>query len=342
MDSGIPRGPLRATVCTMTSRENLPDELRGTGFSVHIARLHGVSRNRLRSADLEAPFFGVRAPTGSVPTFDGDGDPYERQRHARVHRARVYAPRLHTGHFFSHQTAASVWNAPLPLEFTDDDGISTYDDLHLHVSAAGHTPFPRASGIVGHRTLSSMTEITVHDGLRVTSPAATWASLGALPLFDVVAIGDHMCRVWRDGRGRPTPGRAPLSTRENLRTMLNAGRRRGVARLRDALELVREDSWSPRETRVRCILLAGGLPEPELNVDIHDERGRFLGCVDMVYREARVVIEYLGMLHGAQWAADVERLARLRAAGWTVIEVTSPLLRRPEELVRRVSAALGA
>lgn len=92
---------------------------------------------------------------------------------------------------------------------------------------------------------------------------------------------------------------------------------------------------------MRCILIAGGLPEPELNVDLYDERGRFLGCVDMVYREARVVIEYLGMLHGEQWAADVERLARFRAAGWIVIEVTSPLLRRPEELVRRVSAALG-
>lgn len=341
MDNPVRRAPLHATVWTMTPREGLPDEFRDTGFSVHIARLHGVSRNRLRSVDLEAPFFGVRAPAGTVPTFDDITDPYERQRRGRVSRARVYAPRLHTGHFFSHQTAASIWDAPLPLEFTGDDQIAAYSDLHLHVSAAGHTPFPRASGIVGHRTLSSMTDITVHDGLRVTSPAATWASLGGLPLFDIVAVGDHMCRVWRGGRGRPAPGRAPLSTRADLRTMLEAGRRRGAARLRDALELVREDSWSPRETRVRCILIAGGLPEPELNVDLYDERGRFLGCVDMVYREARVVIEYLGMLHGEQWAADVERLARFRAAGWIVIEVTSPLLRRPEELVRRVSAALG-
>ncbi|WP_431075460.1 endonuclease domain-containing protein [Microbacterium phyllosphaerae] len=325
----------------MTPRDDLPDEFIGTGFSVHIARLHGVSRSRLRGVDLEAPFFGVRAPARSVPTFDDVEDPYERQRRARVHRAHAYAPRLHTGHFFSHHTAASVWGAPLPLEFAEDDTITGYSDLHLHVSAAGHTPFPRAAGTVGHRTLASMTEVTVHDGLRVTSPAATWASLGGLPLFDIVAIGDHMCRVWRDGRGRPTPGRTPLSTREGLRTMLDAGRRRGAARLRDALELVREDSWSPRETRVRCILVAGGLPEPELNVDLYDEAGRFLACVDMAYREARVIIEYLGMLHGERWAADVERLARLRAAGWVVIEVTSPLLRRRTELVRRVSEALG-
>ncbi|MGM7698905.1 hypothetical protein [Microbacterium sp. A84] len=79
----------------------------------------------------------------------------------------------------------------------------------------------------------------------------------------------------------------------------------------------------------------------ELNIDVFDESGLFLGCVDMVYPGEKVAIEYLGMLHGESWAQDVERLAALRAAGWTVIEATGPLLKRPAELVRRVSAALG-
>ncbi len=85
-----------------------------------------------------------------------------------------------------------------------------------------------------------------------------------------------------------------------------------------------------------------GLPDPELNIDVFDDRGRFVGCVDLAYPQQRVAIEYLGMLHGEQWAQDVERLAALRAAGWTVIEVTSPLLKRPDELVARVRAALHA
>ncbi|QDZ16386.1 DUF559 domain-containing protein [Humibacter ginsenosidimutans] len=92
---------------------------------------------------------------------------------------------------------------------------------------------------------------------------------------------------------------------------------------------------------MRFELVCAGLPEPELNVDVFDAAGRFLGCVDMLYREERVVIEYLGMLHGASWARDVERLAALRAAGWTVIEVTAPLLSDTVELVRRVRVALG-
>lgn len=268
-------------------------------------------------------------------------DPYERQRRARVARARAYAPRLHTGHFFSHETAASIWGAPLPLAFTSDDAIAEAADLALHVCAIGAVPLPRATGVTGHRTLSSLAALTTRDGFRVSAPATTWAMLGTLPLIDQVAVGDYFCRRWRKGYGRSHAGRTPLATIDELREALQAGRRRGAARLRQAIELIREDSWSPRETRVRCILVLAGLPEPELNVDIFDGAGRFLGCVDMAYRHQRVAVEYLGMLHDAQWADDVERIAALRAAGWTVIEVTAPLLKRPQELIRRVSDALG-
>lgn len=324
----------------MGRRQQLPAEFADDDFSVRIARAHGVSHARLRGPDLAAPFHGVRTRADAEPPEEID-DPYERQRRFRVARARQYAPRLHHGHFFSHQTAASIWGAPLPLTITPDGRIAGADELDLHVCARGHIPFPRATGVVGHRTLLSMTAVSERDGLRVSSPAATWASLGTLPLIDLIALGDYFCRRWRTGFGRPDAGRAPLATIDELREMLESGRRRGAARLREAVEAVREDSWSPRETRVRCILVAAGLPEPELNVDVYGDDGRFLGCVDMVYPGSHVAIEYLGMLHGERWAQDVERIAALRAAGWTVIEVTSPLLKRPEELIRRVAAALG-
>ena len=123
--------------------------------------------------------------------------------------------------------------------------------------------------------------------------------------------------------------------------MMDAGRRRGADRLRRAIELIREDSWSPRESELRCLLVDAGFPEPELNVDVFDGVGVFIACVDLLYPRQRVAIEYHGVHHGAQWARDVERAAALRAAGWTVIEVTSPLLRDPARLLRRVAAALG-
>lgn len=321
----------------------LPDGFDGN-FSVAVARLHGVSRGRLKGSDLQAPFHGMRAPreggdASALSRKEAD-DPFERQRRSRIARADLYAARLHTGHFFSHHTAASIWEAPLPLEFDERGNISDGEDLDLHVSASGAIPFPRARGIVGHRTLASLTSIRTHDGLRVTSPASTWVALGTLPLIDLIAAGDYFCRTWRSGYGRPEAGRPALATIPELQAALEAGRRRGAERLRTALESVREDSWSPRETRVRCILVFAGLPEPQLNIDVFDDRGRFLACVDMAYLAERVAIEYLGMLHGHRWAQDVERIAALRAAGWTVIEVTSPLLHKPAELVRRVAAAL--
>jgi len=85
-----------------------------------------------------------------------------------------------------------------------------------------------------------------------------------------------------------------------------------------------------------------GLPEPELNIDVHDDDGRFLACIDLGYRAQKVGIEYQSLLHARRYAEDVERLAALRAAGWTVIEVTSALLARPEELVDRTRRALVA
>ncbi len=280
----------------------------------------------------------IAASTSDEP--EHTDNPYLNQQRDRVARARLYAPRLHTGHFFSHQTAASIWGAPLPLEFTEEHAVAEDEALPLHVSASGHLPFPRARGVVGHRTLASLTAITEHEGLRVTSPAATWISLGALTVADLVALGDFFCRRWREGIGRRDVGRAPLATQDELHAFLNAGRRLGAARLREALPLIREDSWSPRESLVRFTLVRAGLAEPELNVDVFDRRGRFIGCADMVYRAEKVIVEYHGMVHGPQWAQDVERVAAFRSAGWDVIEVTSPLMKRPEELVRRVDRAL--
>lgn len=322
----------------MRDHSSLPEPL-GDAFTVRIAKAHGVGKGRLRGDDLRAPFHGVRMLGSFGPAEEVD-DPYERQRRARVVRAAEYAPRLHTGHIFSHQTAASIWGAPLPLDLDEQWAPLAAADLALHVCAVGSVPLPRATGVTGHRSLISMTSVRTHDGFRVSSPAATWAAMGELRIADLIALGDFFCRRWRVGVGRRDSGRAPLATIEELTLAMNAGRRRGIARLRTAIELIREDSWSPRESQVRWILVDAGLPEPQLNVDVFDEFGAFLGCVDMVYPAEKVAVEYFGMLHGAQWARDVERLAALRAAGWTVIEVTSPLLQRPELLVRRVREAL--
>ncbi|MGI6879557.1 endonuclease domain-containing protein [Microbacterium sp. gxy059] len=291
------------------------------------ARGAGISRSRLRGADLQRPFHGIRVRAGEPEDPDAGADDARRERIRRAAQAAI--PLLSSDQFLSHQTAAVLWGAPVPLA-----------DERIHVTVWEDGSLPRTAGICGHRVRRDLATVRRREGLPVTSPASTWAMLGALPVRDLVVLGDVLCRVWRDGVGRPPPGRAPLATPAQLASALGAGRRLGAPRLREALARIRTDSWSPRESLVRCALGDAGLPEPALNVDIWTGEGRFLGCVDLCYPEAKIAIEYQGRHHAARYARDVERLERMRAAGWIVIEVTAELLARPHELVRRVSRAL--
>ncbi|WP_449409118.1 hypothetical protein [Microbacterium maritypicum] len=316
----------------------LPEQL-GRHFTVQDAAAVGVNRGRLRRTDLETPFRGVRLAGGSA-TVDPDLDPYERQAIDLRIRARQYAPRLRDGQFFSHQTAIALLGGPQPLIARKSRALAG-SDLPVHVATIGSGPLVRAVGVRAHRAPVSSETFTDRDGSRIASPSTVWAQSGEMSLLDLVALGDYFYRVWREGVGRRDIGRPPLTTREELRGMLTGARRVGIRRLREALDLIREDSWSPRESRLRCHLVLAGLPEPILNHDVHDRSGRFIGCVDLAYPQKRIAIEYQSILHHDRYSADVERIAALRAAGWTVIEVTSDLLARPEVLVERVRQALG-
>lgn len=331
----------------------LPQQL-GSRFSLAAGRAAGATEGRLRGPDLASPFPGVRVrrdvaapPTVRAAASSRAGAPdedvrspsgsaaggFESRRAQALERARDFATIMRPGEFFSHDTAALIWGGPLPA--AADEGC-------VHVGVLGQEPLRRMTGVRGHRAQPGFVEIVTHDGLRVTSPATTWASLGEWNVFALTALGDCFCRLDREGVGRPEPARPPLATPDELARALAAGRRRGITRLREALALVRCDSWSPRETACRIVLIRSGLPEPDLNIDIRRPDGRFLGCVDMAYTEYGVAIEYQGALHADSYAKDVERIAALRAAGWDVVEVTAELYRRPRELARRVRQALVA
>ena len=114
---------------------------------------------------------------------------------------------------------------------------------------------------------------------------------------------------------------------------------RGVARIPGLLEFVDGGAESPQETRLRLVLVRGGLPRPETQIVFRELRIR----VDMGWREWKVAVEYDGLQHwtdGRQRSWDIERLALLEAAGWAVIRVSGDMLRRPAFVVERVRAKL--
>lgn len=252
-----------------------------------------------------------------------------------------FVPAMTGSMFFSHISAAVFWNVPLPAR-----AIGEEVDVAVFLPRRA----PRGAGVRGRAVSPALASVRSDPerGWRVTSPATTWAMLGCLldHPYDLVAAADHLVRVRRMPGGRGGVVRPPLTTLSQLTAAVEAGRRQGVRRLRDALPHVRTGAASRLETWLRLTLVDGGLPEPRLDHDVYDDRGEFVACLDLAYPELRIAIEYDGDHHRTdpvQWARDVDRLDRLAEEGWRVVRVTRQhVFHAPGEVVRRVRAARAA
>ena len=98
---------------------------------------------------------------------------------------------------------------------------------------------------------------------------------------------------------------------------------------------------------LRLLLVDAGLPEPEVNVRLLAPDGSFLAEGDLVYRSARLVLEYEGEHHRTDkkvFRSDIRRRERYEDAGWSVIRVTADDMDVPgnnRELVERVRLRIG-
>ena len=290
----------------------LPAALAGTPFRVDQALAAGLGRGRLRGSDLSKRFYGVRSDV-------------------QFELAREFAPLLLPGDRFSHLTAAQLWPLPLP---------STPESIHVA------TPLPRnahrGAGVTGHR--SRVAAWVERSGLPVSDPLTVFIELATLISDDdLVAVGDAL--VLEPARLDPLDIR-PWITLGELRDGCRISRAHGAPRARRAVAHVRNGAESPMETALRLLLIRAGLPEPELNQELLDQRGRWIGRFDMVYRDARVIVEYDGDQHRTsttQYERDMSRIDRAIAAKWGVVRVRAHGIHlRPHETIRRVREALAS
>lgn len=325
----------------MRQPQPLPDSL-GASFSVSEAKRAGVSARRLRHPGLDAPFWGVRARAStSTPEDDPVFDESPLAEEARLLTAAVrrlacaFAANAGEGCFFSHITAAVLWKLPVPVrelrkavQLGDGQGEPGRSAAHgIDVAVLAPRRAPKGAGVNGHELAPYLTALRTVDGLRVTSPATTWAMLAPLLTVDeLVRVGDAIVRIpRRRGMQRGDESDA-LGTREQLEAAMNAGRRHGVGRLRAALPMIRVGSASPGETDLRLACIRAGLPEPQLDIDVMDRSGVAIGYTELAYPAWRVLIEYEGDHHRtdrAQWLRDIDKHAACIDAGWTVIRLTS-------------------
>jgi hypothetical protein len=151
--------------------------------------------------------------------------------------------------------------------------------------------------------------MVVVNGIPVTAEARTWVDLAdLLPMADLVAAGDSVLR------GTTTPGELELFVRD-------ARGRRGVVAARRVLELLDERSRSRPESHLRFRLVDAGLPTPEVNRAIHDERGQWIAEPDLHYKRARLALEYNGANHAElpQMRKDITRSLDVVRAEWMTL-----------------------
>ena len=185
-----------------------------------------------------------------------------------------------------------------------------------------------ADGMLAHSWALAAGETCLVAGVDATTPARTAFDLGrVLPPDEAIPVIDALMNATR------------VSAAEIAAVAAAHSGVRGVRRIPGLLKLVDGGAESPRETRVRLILVRGGLPRPETQIAFKDLRIR----LDMGWRTWKVAVEYDGVQHwsdGRQRTWDIDRLALLDEAGWVVVRVSSDMLRRPDVIVERVRAKL--
>ena len=227
--------------------------------------------------------------------------------------------RLPAGAAFSGRTAAWLHGLDVepcnPIEATvpPDAGVSGRAHIALRRSVL--------SGDVVHAR-----------GMPATSIVRTIADLCAvLTLVEAMVIADAALHK-------------RLIRLDELRSWTKSNRRRhGIRKLRRLLDLVEPAAESPMESRLRMVLVLGGLPRPKAQVAIHDASDRFIGRVDLYYERHRLAIEYDGALHRDSLTADHRRQNRLLAAGIQLVRFTAAdVLGHPDAVVGQVRCFLRA
>jgi hypothetical protein len=283
-------------------------------FAVNTAMAEGVSASRLRSSDLEAPFWGVRTPPGFTSELVG--------------RAAAYFSRSFEFAILSHVSAAQVWGMPLPSRWQSDG--------RLHVSVPPDERAPRGRGVAGHHVRLHPTDVVVRDGIPTTTQARTFCDLASiLDAEDLLAVADYLI-WWRRDNDRVAPVDIETAIARHPTS-------RGMARIRTVVSRSSDRADSAPESKIRFRILEAGLPEPSVNVELYDDRGRFLAMPDLSYPRFRMTLDYEGDHHRtdvAQWEKDIHRVPRLEDAGWHHTRISRADLRDSTDFLARLDRNL--
>lgn len=279
-------------------------------FTIEAGRAAGLSRRQFGSADYPRVAHGLYVAAGV--------------RTDALLRARPLLGRLTGDPHLSHQTAAEL------------HGLWVPKSALLHVCRDAARKRLRPADIASHqcpchgdgREPGDIQELA---GVPVSSPLKCFRELAdVLELVDLVILGDSLV-----ARGFVSPERLVADVADFHGD--------GAIRARRAASYVRAGVESPPESRSRMLLIAGGLPEPVVNLEVVTRGGR-RRRTDLGYKEWKVGGEYEGRHHAedsAQYRSDIVRREEFDELGWRLILIESHgLYVDPMGTVDRMEAAL--
>jgi hypothetical protein len=199
---------------------------------------------------------------------------------------------------------------------------------HITVPAgAGRSPLA-----VVHRAPLDVLDVVRIDGMSVTGVSRTLIDCAGL-LGDAQLAGIVDAALC-DGLSHPRDIVASLSRAQSDRG------KPGVARLRRVLEVWMSGVTpeSPAEARLVRQIVEWGFEAPELQIELRDSGGRFVGRIDMGWRRVRLGLEYDGDLSHSprRWSQDETRQLAYAAAGWDVHRVDKYDLRAGQPRLREL------
>jgi Protein of unknown function (DUF559) len=284
-------------------------------------------RRLVQAGAMRQLLTGVYAPAAVVTSLTG-GARNDRARQTGEHLLQVAAVLAVSGpgSVGSHDSAARVYGlgvlgrGPAPvLEITraprDQGGRTGRPGVRVHVAALPPDHVVRYRGV----PLTSVPR-TVIDLARV------------LPFAEGVAVADSALN-------------ATLTSPGDLSAVIaDCPRWPGIQRAREVIAFSDSRSESVLESLSRAAFHQAGLPPPDLQVWVGDD-GEVIGRVDFLWRRYRTIGEADGAVKYEtpdRARAQLDRDARLRAAGYEVVHFTWPEITRvPAQVVDSIRLAFG-
>jgi Protein of unknown function (DUF559) len=186
-------------------------------------------------------------------------------------------------------------------------------------------------GVLVHIAALPADHIVSHRGVLLTSVPRTVIDLArTLPFAQGVAVADSALH-------------AGLTSKTELTAVIaDCARWRGLRRAREVTAFSDARSESVLESLSRAVFHHFGLPPPDLQVWVGDD-AEVIGRADFLWRRYNTIGEADGAFKyqtPARARAQLERDARLRAAGYEVVHFTwAEITRAPAQVVEAIQVA---